>query len=565
MGGEPDVLFRVLGPVEIDGSVAVNYIGARKPRTLLAVLLLKANGWVSVGELIDALWADQQLPASAERNVGTYIWQLRKLLPPVGEDGQRIESRSGAYRIRVEPGELDTNQFESLLGAGSAALDSGDPVAAVERLKSALSLWRGEPFEGLVTATDQPQIARLVELHWAVRERLADAFLATARLPEAIALCISLTTEDPLREGAWTRLLVALRDSGRITDALAAYRRARTALVKELGTEPGPELQRLHQAILEGSRPQPNTPAPTAVQPTPAQPATVQPAPVRPTSVQPAPAQPAPVRPAPERPAPVQPATAAASVPASAPESAPVAVQGTQVARTGEHLPPELSLSDLIPQPAAVRRNRPGGADASSPTVAPDDYLRAAVDAADVLTGRERSAAFADPTAALRWFDAEQGNLTAAISYFVANNRVEPAWRLCSAVHDYLEAGGQLDGWPQLLVRVATATRTAGDRYGELVVRNILGIAYTQAGRTPDACGEFTIALGLAAAAGDRDAEGIVLVNLAMAEAEFGAPTDATKHLNRALHMLHDPAATTTARELLTALNTHPNPSAAAS
>lgn len=500
MGGEPDVLFRVLGPVEIDGSVAVNYIGARKPRTLLAVLLLKANGWVSVGELIAALWADQQLPASAERNVGTYIWQLRKLLPPVSEGGQRIESRSGAYRIRVEPGELDTNQFESLLAAGSGALDSGDPVAAVDQLGSALSLWRGEPFEGLVTATDQPQIARLVELHWAVRERLADAFLATGRLPEAIALCISLTTEDPLREGAWTRLLVGLRDSGRITDALAAYRRARTALVEELGTEPGPELQHLHQALLEGSRPQPNPPA----------------------------AAPAPVRPA----------------PAPSPE-----------------------LADLIPQPATVRRTRPasaGDTGVSSPALAPDDYLLTVLAAADVLTGRDRSAVFADPAAALRWFDTEQTNLIAAISYFVANNRVEPAWRLCSAVHDYLEAGGQLDGWPQLLVRVATATRTAGDRYGELVVRNILGIAYTQAGRTPDACAEFTIALGLAAAAGDRDAEGIVLVNLAIAEAEFGAPTDATKHLNRALHMLNDPAATTTARELLTALNTHPAPNSSA-
>lgn len=174
---------------------------------------------------------------------------------------------------------------------------------------------------------------------------------------------------------------------------------------------------------------------------------------------------------------------------------------------------------------------------------------------------------FAEPAAALRWYDSEQGNLTAAISYFVANDRVESAWRLCSAVHDYLEAGGRLDGWPQLLVKVATATRAAGDRYGELVVRNVLGIAYTQAGRIPDACAEFTIALGLAAAAGDRDAEGIVLVNLAMAEAEFGAPSDAAKHVNRALHLLQDPAATTTARELLTDLDLHltTNSSAAAS
>lgn len=89
----PTLLFRVLGPVEVDGTDAVSYIGALKPRTLLATLLLRANVWVSVDELVAAIWADQKPPASAERNVGTYIWQLRKLLPPLKEDSQRIESR----------------------------------------------------------------------------------------------------------------------------------------------------------------------------------------------------------------------------------------------------------------------------------------------------------------------------------------------------------------------------------------------------------------------------------------------------------------------------------------
>jgi DNA-binding SARP family transcriptional activator len=249
------MLFRVLGPVEVDGAEAVSYIGARKPRTLLATLLLNANVWVSVDKLVAMIWVDQQPPASAERNVGTYIWQLRKLLPPLQADGQRIESRSGAYRIRVEPGELDTDQFESLLAAGTEALSSGEPAEAVEHLESAASLWRGAPFEGLVTATDQPQIARIAELRWAVRERLADAFLAAARLPEAISLCTSLTAEDPLRESAWARLLVAYRDSGRKADALATYRQARATLVDELGIEPGPELQRLHHVAASPEHP----------------------------------------------------------------------------------------------------------------------------------------------------------------------------------------------------------------------------------------------------------------------------------------------------------------------
>jgi len=180
---------------------------------------------------------------------------------------------------------------------------------------------------------------------------------------------------------------------------------------------------------------------------------------------------------------------------------------------------------------------------------------------------REEQCRFVEPAAAVSWFAAEHTTVTAVIGYLVANGRPASAWKLCSAAHEYVQAGGRLANWPQLLVQVATATRTANDRYGELVVRNLLGIAYTGRGRIPDACAEFTTALGIAAATDDRDAEGIVLVNLAMAEAEFGAPGEALTHLSRALHLLQDPAATATARELLADLDVPATPthSAAAS
>ena len=44
--------------------------------------------------------------------------------------------------------------------------------------------------------------------------------------------------------------MLALYRSGRQADALEAYRRARATLVEQIGVEPGPELRRLHAAIL---------------------------------------------------------------------------------------------------------------------------------------------------------------------------------------------------------------------------------------------------------------------------------------------------------------------------
>ncbi len=73
------MLVSVLGPVEVrlDGS-RVEF--ARKPTAVLAVLVLHANSWVGVDTIVDALWQDDA-PVSAGRNVKTYVWQLRRLLP----------------------------------------------------------------------------------------------------------------------------------------------------------------------------------------------------------------------------------------------------------------------------------------------------------------------------------------------------------------------------------------------------------------------------------------------------------------------------------------------------
>jgi len=56
--------------------------------------------------------------------------------------------------------------------------------------------------------------------------------------------------EHPLSERLHGLRMLALYRSGRQVEALDSYRAARAALVEEIGVEPGPELRRLHEAIL---------------------------------------------------------------------------------------------------------------------------------------------------------------------------------------------------------------------------------------------------------------------------------------------------------------------------
>ncbi|WP_158848849.1 AfsR/SARP family transcriptional regulator [Saccharothrix deserti] len=224
------MIFRVLGP----------QAGARKPATLLAALLLHANAWVSLDELIDEIWQEQAVPASADRNVRTYVWQLRQVLPP-----GRIDARPRSYRLRVSPGEVDSDVARALL-------ERSERVAADEAvgcLNSALELWRGTPFAELRAETAVAATAWLQELRWELRERLADAYTRLGRHGEAIAVLRVLTSEDPLREGTWARLVRALHAAGRRASALSEYQRVCDFLAAELGVEPGPELVRARREV----------------------------------------------------------------------------------------------------------------------------------------------------------------------------------------------------------------------------------------------------------------------------------------------------------------------------
>ena len=72
----------------------------------------------------------------------------------------------------------------------------------------------------------------------------------------------ALVAQEPLRERLHALRMLALYRSGRQADALDAYRQARAALVEAIGVEPGPELRRLHDAILRQD-PALDLPAPT--------------------------------------------------------------------------------------------------------------------------------------------------------------------------------------------------------------------------------------------------------------------------------------------------------------
>jgi tetratricopeptide (TPR) repeat protein len=121
---------------------------------------------------------------------------------------------------------------------------------AVESFDRALALWSGTPLAGARGPFAEIERARLIEEYWSAVEDRAGALLVSGRDGEVAADLAGRVHDQPLRERLRGLLMLALYRSGRQADALAVFRDVRRVLVEELGVEPGPDLQRLHQQIL---------------------------------------------------------------------------------------------------------------------------------------------------------------------------------------------------------------------------------------------------------------------------------------------------------------------------
>src|SRR5436190_5564414 len=246
---------RVLGPLEASAGGRPLQLGGGKPRALLTMLALQAGCPVSADLLIDGLWGETP-PATANKMIQIFVSQVRKALDASGDAG-RLVTRGRGYELRIDADDVDALRFERLLAAQAP--------------REALALWRGPPLEEL---SGEPfaaaEIRRLEELRLAALELAIEQDLAAGRHRAVIGELDALVAREPLNERLHAQRMLALYRSGRQSEALAAYRHARDVLVEQVGLEPGPELQRLNDAMLQHdpALDAPAAPAAPAAQPT---------------------------------------------------------------------------------------------------------------------------------------------------------------------------------------------------------------------------------------------------------------------------------------------------------
>ncbi|MGH8933057.1 MAG: AfsR/SARP family transcriptional regulator [Egibacteraceae bacterium] len=246
-----DPRLRILGPVEIHFDDGPLTLGGPKQRTLVAVLAIRANRVVPTCQLIDALWDDAP-PSTAIDQLHNHMSMLRRALDQGAAGAGRgiVVTRPPGYMLRVEPGQLDLDEFSLWTRRAREARAAGRLQVASDCWRTALGLWRGPALGGASGRAVSAEAARLEEQRLAALEERIEADLTLGRHGELVGEIVSLVAMQPLRERLRGQLMLALYRTGRQADALAVYHQGREALASELGLDPGQELRGLEQRIL---------------------------------------------------------------------------------------------------------------------------------------------------------------------------------------------------------------------------------------------------------------------------------------------------------------------------
>ncbi|MFF3503265.1 BTAD domain-containing putative transcriptional regulator [Streptomyces sp. NPDC003247] len=248
------VRYSVLGTVRATREDTDIDPGPPKRLALLALLLLRAPGPLTLSEAIDILWDDEP-PASAVNVVHRHIGALRRTLEP------QLRSRTHAahlvraadgYRLLVDTSTSDLLRFRDLRARAQLAVKDGTPARAARDFVEALRLWRGPVVAAGTTVARHPVFTSVGHEFVATAKEAADTVLtaAPALTEEVLAVLRRALEGHPFDEALHSRVIAALAATGRQAEALRQFETIREALADELGVEPGPELRAAQQHLL---------------------------------------------------------------------------------------------------------------------------------------------------------------------------------------------------------------------------------------------------------------------------------------------------------------------------
>ncbi|MFI9779847.1 SAV_2336 N-terminal domain-related protein [Streptomyces sp. NPDC051956] len=233
--------YLLLGPLTVTRNGAPLTPSAPALQSMLGMLLLRHGNPVSRGELTEGLWAAGKRPDRPDALLGTYASRLRNALGPGA-----LATLPDGYALHTSTDTLDILQCQELVTLAETERAAGNLHTARNHVAAALSLWRGTPLDGVRGPAAHTARTRLTQLHLTLHRTRAELDLDLGDVDRAATDLAGLVRDHPSREDFRRLQMIALRQLGRIGEALEAYEE-----YEAVGGRIGPALAELHRKLLE--------------------------------------------------------------------------------------------------------------------------------------------------------------------------------------------------------------------------------------------------------------------------------------------------------------------------
>ena len=254
------ITITLFGPTSVDTgtkTVTATELGGVKPRQILELLALSPGTPMAKDRLADLLW-DGQPPKTYVGTLESYICVLRRSLGLTKGRRSVLATTSNGYVLDTAGARVDLVEFRRLLSRAASAA----PAPALELTEQALEMARGTLLASESYTTWATQERNCVEQELVTAcVRAAGHALELRDFDKAIRLAGAALDRDRFAESAVQHLMRGLWLAGRRCEALRTYSTLRSAMVEELGLEPGAETYSLYMEILRDesfSRPAPD-------------------------------------------------------------------------------------------------------------------------------------------------------------------------------------------------------------------------------------------------------------------------------------------------------------------
>ncbi|WP_152365613.1 AfsR/SARP family transcriptional regulator [Microlunatus speluncae] len=223
-----------------------------RPQTLLAALVRGGGGAVGDGLLIEEIWGDEP-PADATKALQVLVSRTRAAC-----SAELITRGQAGYRLGVAAGAVDVLALADAVVRARAALVGGATAAALQLAEEALRIpvQDADPAQpeslNLLRAAARRHRAELAAVLGQAQSRGGDHAAAVATLTPLIDAVAVDGGMDEQVLAALLRSEAAARGPGPALERYESYRRD---LADRLGTDPGPELQRVQSHLLALDRP----------------------------------------------------------------------------------------------------------------------------------------------------------------------------------------------------------------------------------------------------------------------------------------------------------------------